>query len=104
MRYQIPLSEGAQSYAITLGDFTYQITIIYRGAEGGGWFMDIVRADGTDAIYGIPLVLGVDLLEQYQYKDMGHLFVEMDAGATRAPSYDDMGSTISLFWEDDSAD
>lgn len=104
MRYRIPLSEGAQRFSIGLGDFQYQLSLIYREAVGGGWFLDLVRADGTDAIYGLPLVTGVDLLAQHQYKGFGHLYVELEGGSPRTPTYDDMGKTISLYWEDGNAD
>ncbi len=96
--YQIPLTTGAQSFTINLGDVQYKMTLIYRDAEGGGWFLDMERSDGTDAIYGIPLVLGVDLLAQHSYKGFGHLYLNMDGGVTHRPTYEEMGKTVILTW------
>lgn len=103
-RYQIPLIEGAQSFTINLGDFQYKMTLIYRDADGGGWFLDMERTDSGDAIYGIPLLLETDLLSQHYYKNFGHLFVEMDGGLKRRPTYEDMGKTVILTWTGDEYD
>lgn len=99
--YQIPLSAGAQSFSIVLGGVQYRMTLIYREAAGGGWFLDMVRADGTDAVYGIPLVLGADLLAQYDYKGFGHLHCSLSAGKEHKPDYEDVGSTLTLIWSED---
>ena len=99
MRYEIPLTAGAQSFSISLGDAQYQLTLIYRDADCGGWFLDMSRADGSAAVCGLPLVLGVDLLAQHQHLHFGHLYVVLDGGAVRAPTWDDMGTKISLEWE-----
>lgn len=99
MRYEIPLTTGAQEFSVSLGDYQYTMTLIYREADGGGWFLDMVRADGSGAVYGIPIVIGPDLLAQHQYKGFGHLYASIDGGAERIPTWDDMGSVLSLQWE-----
>lgn len=99
--YEIPLDAGAQSFTISLGGVQYRYRLIYRVADGGGWFLDIERVDGTDAILGIPLLLNVDLLEQYQHKGFGHLWATRDRGIGEHPTYDDMGNGISLFWSEE---
>lgn len=101
MRYEIPLNAGAQSFSISLGGFQYEMTLIYREADGGGWFLDMVRADGSGAVYGIPLVLDVDLLAQHAHKHFGHLYASLDGGADRTPTWEDMGSKLSLQWEEE---
>ena len=98
--YQIPLDVGAQSFPIVLGGIQYQLSFIYRVANGGGWFLDMVRSDNSDAIFGIPLVLGTDLLEPYRYKGFGSLFVSLDGGSKNAPTYEDMGRKILLTWRE----
>lgn len=103
-QYRVPLSEGAQSFAISLGDFQYMLTLVFRDAEGGGWFLDMVRADGSGQIYGIPLVLGVDLLAQHKHLGFGGLFAQMEGGAGRYPTYEDMGKLLTLIWDDGNAD
>lgn len=101
MIVEIPLTTGAQSFSISLGGTQYQMRLVYRSADGGGWFLDIVRADRSDAIYGIPLVLGKDLLAQHQYKGFGHLLVQLERGETGHPAYDDMGVGLHLYWSDE---
>lgn len=99
MRYEIPLTEGPQEFSVSLGGAQYTMTIVFREADGGGWFLDMVRADGSGAVRGIPLVVGSDLLAQHQYKHFGHLYAVLDGGAVRVPTWEDMGSVISLQWE-----
>ena len=54
--WQIPLTEGAQRFSVSLGNNVFKLTLIYRDAPQGGWFLDMELADGSDAIFGIPLV------------------------------------------------
>ena len=99
--YEIPLTAGAQRFTVNLGGIQYRMTLTYRNAVGGGWFLDMERIDEADAIFGMPLLIGIDLLAQYEHKGFGHLAAFMDAGATGEPSFDDMGSTIHLYWSPD---
>lgn len=99
MRYEIPLIEGHQEFAVTLGGVQFTMNLVYRDADGGGWFLDIVRADGLSAVCGLPLVVGTDLLAQHKHKHFGHLYAVLDGGAVRVPTWEDMGRTISLQWE-----
>lgn len=100
MIVEIPLTTGAQSFSISLGGTQYQMSLIYRSADGGGWFLDMARGK-SDAIYGIPFVIGEDLLAQHQYKGFGHLLVQLESGETGRPSYDDMGVGVHLYWSDE---
>lgn len=99
--WQIPLIEGAQRFSVSLGDNLFKMSILYRTAPQGGWFLDMELADGSDAIYGIPLVLNTNLLGQYQYKEWGSLVAQMDGGILTRPSYDDMGKNVLLLWSDE---
>ena len=101
MLLEIPLTTGAQSFSISLGGTQYQMRLIYREAEGGGWFLDVERADKTDAIYGLPLIVGVDLLAQHQYKNFGHLYVRLESGEDGHPAYEDVGAGLHLYWSDE---
>lgn len=96
--YEIPLSTGAQSFTVNLGGIQYRMTLTYRNSVGGGWFLDMQRVDETDAILGIPLLIGIDLLRNYEHKGFGHLVALLDSGAKAEPSFEDMGSTIRLYW------
>lgn len=99
--YKLPLVPGAQEFTITLAGVTYRIRLVYRNDEfGGAWYIDMVRLDGTDSLLGIPLVIGADLLEQFQYKGFGHLVVEMSGSNTDRPNYTDIGNYVNLIWSD----
>ena len=85
--YQIPLSTGAQSFSIRLGEYNYRM----------------VRTDGSDALQGLPLVTGFNRLAQFGYKSMGGaLWCELPKQVKNyEPTYADMGQTLSLFWSDE---
>ena len=95
--FQIPLASGAQSFSINLGGTQYKMTLIYRKAVNGGWFLDMEKADGTDSILGIPIIVGPDLLSQHAYKNFGHLIATLESGKSNV-EYVDMGKSISLYW------
>ena len=102
--YKIPLTTGAQSFSINLGDVQYRMPLIHRDDDDGRWFIANERADETDAIYGIPLVLGVDLLAQFAHKNFGHLYVNMDGGVNHRPTYEERGNTVILTWTNDNVE
>ncbi|HIU85205.1 MAG TPA: hypothetical protein IAC66_07570 [Candidatus Aphodousia gallistercoris] len=79
------------------------MVLVYRSAEGGGWFLDMIRSDGSDAIYGVPLILDADLLAQHAHKRFGHLYASMDGQKRTHPTYEDMGNTVILTWTDEDA-
>ena len=87
---QIPLSSGCQSFQIQLGR-SY-------AADCGGWFLDI-DVEGGAAVHGLPLVPGVDMLAQQEHLGLGHLYCLVDGRTERSPTFDDMGSAVSLYWE-----
>lgn len=99
--WQIPLIEGSQRFSVTLGENVFQLSLIYRTAPQGGWFLDLEKTDGSDAIYGIPLVLNANLLSQHQYKGWGSLYVQMDGDVSTHPSYENMGKNVLLLWSDE---
>lgn len=99
-QYQIPLAEGSQTFTVTLGDYQCKVSVIFRDADGGGWFIDVERTDGSAAVYGLPLVTGVDLLAQHKHLGLGGLSVQLSGGGMEYPSFDDMGKTVTVLWGD----
>ena len=96
--FEIDLVKGAQSFTVNLGDTAYRFSITYRDAFLGGWFLDVVKQDGSDAILGIPMLPLKDLYAQHEYKNFGHLYVIVGNGDYRQPTYDDMGTNVRLIW------
>ena len=98
-RFEIPLSTGCQRFTVELGERTLTLCLIYRLADFGGGYLDLYDDENALLIGGIPLVIGRDLLEQYQHMGLGHIMAELDGGSTADPTYEDMGSTVHLYWE-----
>lgn len=97
---QIPLTSGPQTFFIGLGDYYWQITLLYRDSDLGGWSIDMERTDDGEQIFGIPVICGVDLLAQFQYRGIGHLYATVDGRYDVKPTYSDMGATLALYWEE----
>lgn len=103
-QYIIPMSEGAQSFTVQLGGERFRLTAIYRdNSRGGAWYIDFEKSDKSDGIYGIPLVLGTDLLGQYPHKGFGHLWIEKSDGTMTRPNYADMGTAVNVVWSAENA-
>ncbi len=96
--FEIPLSSGAQKFSIRLGENTLQIRLVWREAEGGGWFIDLFDNEGLDLITGIPLRSGRNILEEHAHLGLGALTVSLDGETSRDPAYDEMGSKVQLYW------
>lgn len=97
--YEIPLSAEGQTFAIALGGVTYQLTLVYRDAAGGGWVLDIADAQGVALLRGVPLVTGADLLAQHRALGfVGSLVVQTDHNPDAAPTFENLGSTSHLYF------
>lgn len=95
----IPLLTGSQEFPIKLGSNTYRLRVIWRDAEGAGWFIDIMDLDSNPILLSVPMRVGVDLLGQHQHLGIGHLYVTNDNEITTDPTYDDMGRLVTLtYW------
>ena len=96
--YAIPLIAGPQTLSIALAGKTYALKV-YWNVPLGLWIMDIASQAGTPIIGGIPLITGADLLEQYEYLDLGgKLYAQTDTDALLPPTYDNLGSTGNLYF------
>ncbi len=96
---EVPLTGQAESFSISLGGVSYQLTVIYRAAAEGGWVLDIADANGVALVGGIPLVTGCDLLEQYAHLGFaGGLAVQTDHNPGAVPTFDNLGSTSHLYF------
>lgn len=95
--FEIPLSGKSQTMQITLLNVVYKLALQWRGMAG--WVMDIAKQDGTPMVQGIPLVTGVNLLEQYAYLGIGGaLIVSTDGDPDALPTYDNLGTVSHLYF------
>lgn len=62
---EIPLKKNNQEMNILLSGTVYHLIIKHN--EYCGWVLDVMSQAKTPILTGIPIVYGVDILEQYQY-------------------------------------
>lgn len=97
--FEIPLSPDPQTFNISLGTVEYQLTVQYRDATDGGWFLDIADDVGNPILNGIPLVTGANLLLQYEYLNFqGELRVQTDFDADAIPTFENLGERSHLYF------
>lgn len=96
--YEIPLSPEPQRFTIQLSGTFYQLTVRWN-IPASAWVLDIANEDGDPMIAGIPLVTGVNLLEQYAYVGIpGELRVQTDTDKNAVPTYANLGTLGHLFY------
>lgn len=94
--YEIPLIKTNQQFNIRLGSVIYKLRLIYRSDT---WFLDISDSAGQLMLAALPMVQGVNLLEQHQHLIKGGLYV-LNSNADESQSFNDLGVKIQLFWKD----
>lgn len=98
--FEIPLSAVPQTQIISLGSVQYQVTTRWN-AFSESWVMDIADANENKLLSGIPLVTGLDLLEQFAYLGLaggGALVVQSDNDPALVPDVASLGITGHLFY------
>jgi len=95
--YKIPLLNTNQKFNIKLNGATYKLQVIYRGSK---WILDFMDTAENYLIAGIPVVMGDNLLAQYQHIIKGNLYV-INNNEDEAQSFTDLGRNINLYWSDD---
>jgi len=98
--YKIPLQPGVpQTFAATLDGLQYTLTLRYRDDPAGGWVLDIGDNAGNPVVTGIPLVTGINLLEQYAHLGfVGGLYVQTTSDPDAVPTFDNLGGDALLYW------
>jgi len=87
-----------KTFSIEIAGTTYQISFTYRNITEGGWIVGIDDTNGNNLVDGIPLVPGVDLLDQYAYLDFGfQLWCAVDADPAAAPAFSDLGIASHVY-------
>lgn len=100
--FEIPLQPTPQKINVLLGLVSYNLTVVWRDADQGGWFLDIADVSDNPILRGLPLITGADLLAQYKYLDFGgKLVVQSDSNPDNTPTFADLGSTSHLYWSPD---
>lgn len=92
--FEIPLKVGAQEFITPLDGTSYHFRLLWR--DPVGWFLDISTSDLVPLVLGISLVTGVNLIQQYQHKIKGELWILTDN--LDNPDYQSVGNALKLYW------
>ena len=68
--FKLPLAPQPQQLTVTLNGTVYNLTTKWNYYEGC-WCVDIADNDNNPIIGSVPLVTGLNLLEQYDYLAIG---------------------------------
>lgn len=93
---QIPLNRQNQKFTVKLGKRNYKLQTIYRIDK---WFLDIFDGADQPLVTAIPMVQGIDLLEQHQHIIRGSLYV-LNTNEGETHNFGGLGREINLYWED----
>ncbi|HEY1847066.1 MAG TPA: hypothetical protein VGH05_19715 [Buttiauxella sp.] len=97
---EIPLSADNQIFAIQLGDKQLRLRLIYR--DEAGWILDVMAADATPTISGIPLVTDTNLLAPYTHLGFTEtLLVVSDDREQLYPTKTNLGFQSHLYFVTD---
>ena len=98
MIVELPLSSApAQSFTTQLGDRKFYFEVRYN-SRNGVWTLDMFDDASREAIFsGLAIVLGVDLLDPYNF-DLGALIAQDKTGQGKDATADDLGSRVALYW------
>lgn len=110
--FEIPLTPEPQRFSIRLAGKDYRVTLrwfdppatLVDAGQPAGWALDL--ADDSDAatplLAGLPLVTGINLLEQYSYLGIGGaLYIFTDGDSDAVPTLTSLGSESRLFFVTD---
>lgn len=96
--YEVPLTNTPQKVVVDLAGVAYQLLVQWNGASAC-WILDINNQDGTPILQGVPLVTGVNLLDQFDYLDIGGaLYAQTDGDVNVVPTFDNLGTEGHLYF------
>lgn len=100
--FKIPLTPAPQIFTVQLSGVDYRVRLTYQNVTDGGWCMDILDIDENPIVNGIPLVTGVNLLEQYEYLGfVGRMWVQTASDPDAVPTFLNLGIDANLWWVTD---
>lgn len=95
---ELPLTPDSQSLSVQLQGVTYQLTVTWREALGGGWVLDLADENSVPIVAGLPLVTGSDLLAQHGHLGLGfELRVQTDHDPDAVPTFDNLGVLSHIY-------
>lgn len=101
---EIALSNSPnQTFSVTIPGGSRNLSLIIRlsyNTPAGYWVMGIYDSSDSPIVLNIPLLCGHDLLEQYQYLNIGSAYV-VNVGDTTIENPDNttISTNFKLLWE-----
>ena len=101
--YELPLTPTPQTFRALFPSGRYFVRFIYCDSLEPCWLMDLSDAiTGDPIIAGVPLVPGVDLLEEYAYLNFNFkMWCTVDGDPAGVPNFDDLGTSGHVWIETD---
>ena len=96
--HEIPLGPTPRRQTMTLAGVVWQLRTRWCEPQAA-WVVDFLDANGLDVLDGVPLVTGVDLLEQFPHMNFGgQLIAQTDHDKNAPPTLADLGSSGHLYF------
>ena len=99
--FQVPVTnDAAQSFVTQLGETKLQFGVQWN--DRSNQFSLTLVNDDTQQTYfqGVPLLLGTDLLEPYNY-GLGALIMVDSTNQGKEATLETLGSSVLLYWFDE---
>jgi hypothetical protein len=95
---ELPITSApAQAFTTQLGDQKFYFELQFN-SRSGVWTIDMLDdATREPIVIGLPILLGIDLLDAYNFPYGALVAVERGADGKEA-SASDLGARVSLFW------
>ena len=96
--FEIPPSPSPQVFSIDLAGENYAFSIEWRDEINEGWYLTIEQ-DEQPLLSSIPMVPGVNLLEQHEHVGIGGALIIHTKGYPEAPpTRDNLGKECKMFF------
>lgn len=104
----IPLTNNPnQQFQVSLsinGGVTRLTLSINYNEMAGYWTLGVTDVNGNSLLSSVPMITGVwpaaNILEQYQYLQIGSAFIINLGNPNDYPNADSLGNTFLLLWSD----
>ena len=95
---QIPLENTPQRFEIELDGAPYMLECTYN-PEMPAWCISFWTVEGEPLLMNMPLVAGVDLLQQFPHLGInGQFFVYTDGDEWTPPTFENLGAESNLYY------